>query len=270
MLPGYSQQFKSFVRIAITEDDHIVSRRSGVDPPWATFIGTLIIPPDLGVGSEFGGTSLRAMHAFLEHGQPPVYVGWGSVKCGSSKQMFLLAVRALHLADCRGIVLGGWANLGLDALSGEKDESALLEFCKQNLLVMATAPHEVLFPRCSVVVHHGGIGTTTASLRSGKPTVITPVLYDQFNSANMVNATRVGIGGPHLSSITPSMLASYVTKCILNVEIKKNAEVTGAKIRSRDGSMEGLKFVKNLLELVQDGAYTTELDAWMDAKLKIK
>ena len=43
----------------------------------------------------------------------------------------------------------------------------------RNVLFMKTAPHEMLFPRCSVLVHHGGSGTTMAALRSGIPSVVT-------------------------------------------------------------------------------------------------
>jgi len=269
MLPGYPQQFKKFVRIAIAIDENLIGgRRDGVDPPWATYTGSLIIPQDRCIGPEFGETSLRGMHEFLNTGQAPVYIGWGSVKCGSSKQMFLLAVRALYIAQQRGIVLGGWAGLGLDALSGEKDETNLREFCDKNLLVMETAPHEVLFPQCSVIVHHGGIGTTNASLRSGKPTVITPILADQFDSAKMINSMNVGIGGPHMSSITPLMLSSYIIDCISNVEIHKNAHACGTKLRSRDGIVEICEFIGEVLDTVNDGTYDAQLNAWMDKKLK--
>jgi len=269
MLPGYPQQFRKFIYVAIAMDERTIGgRREGVDPPWATYTGPLIVPQEKCIGSEFGNTSLHAMHKFLDSGQPPVYIGWGSVKCGSSKQMFLLAVRALYLAQQRGVVLGGWANLGLDAIAGETDENVLREFCDHNLLVMETAPHEVLFPQCSVIVHHGGIGTTNASLRCGRPTVITPILFDQFDSAKMVNTEKIGIGGPHFASISPSMLASYIKRCISDVEVKKNAKAHSAKLCSRDGVADNLEFIGTVLGTVHDGTYMAQLHEWMATKLK--
>ncbi|KAI5065210.1 hypothetical protein GOP47_0019905 [Adiantum capillus-veneris] len=41
-------------------------------------------------------------------------------------------------------------------------------------------PYLWLFPKCSLIVHHGGSGTTAAALQSGIPQVICPFVLDQF------------------------------------------------------------------------------------------
>ena len=56
---------------------------------------------------------------------------------------------------------------------------------------MAEASHQWLFPRCSCVVHHGGLGTTQAALRAGVPSVITPVFGDQFHNAPRSHRARM-------------------------------------------------------------------------------
>jgi UDP:flavonoid glycosyltransferase YjiC (YdhE family) len=45
------------------------------------------------------------------------------------------------------------------------------------------APFSQLLPRCAMLVHHGGIGTTAQALASGKPQIITPFSFDQFDNA---------------------------------------------------------------------------------------
>ena len=62
------------------------------------------------------------------------------------------------------------------------------------VLFMKTAPHGTLFPRCSVIVHHGGSGTSNASVRSGTPTIICPIWFDQFDNSAAVNARGIGVG----------------------------------------------------------------------------
>jgi hypothetical protein len=42
-----------------------------------------------------------------------------------------------------------------------------------------------MFCRCSALVHHGGVGTTAAGLRCGKPTVVVPAFGDLFFFADM-------------------------------------------------------------------------------------
>ena len=57
---------------------------------------------------------------------------------------------------------------------------------------MDGAAHGQLFPRCSVIVHHGGAGTTYASAMSGVPCVIVPIFLDQYLHSNLVNKKGVG------------------------------------------------------------------------------
>merc|ERR1719424_1490649 len=97
----------------------------------------------------------------------------------------------------RGIILGGFAQLEsrssrTSAVANESDEAALVAYMAEKILFVRTAPHEWLFPRCAVSVHHGGSGTTAVALRSGKPTIITPCFLDQFGNAEMV--ARCGCG----------------------------------------------------------------------------
>ena len=54
------------------------------------------------------------------------------------------------------------------------------EHLPDSILHIVEAPHDWLFPKVKVVVHHGGAGTVAASLRSGRPSVICPFVTDQF------------------------------------------------------------------------------------------
>ena len=50
---------------------------------------------------------------------------------------------------------------------------------------------EVL-PRCAVLVHHGGIGTTAQAIAAGIPQVIRPMAHDQPDNAARVEKLGVG------------------------------------------------------------------------------
>ena len=47
------------------------------------------------------------------------------------------------------------------------------------------APHEWLFPQCSMAIHHGGAGTTGAALRAGTLNINweCPTLLNHFSKA---------------------------------------------------------------------------------------
>jgi len=45
-----------------------------------------------------------------------------------------------------------------------------------DVLEVDEAPHSLVFPRCRLVVHHGGAGTTASVLESGTPAIVVPIL----------------------------------------------------------------------------------------------
>mmetsp|Transcript_29447 Transcript_29447/g.43013 ORF Transcript_29447/g.43013 Transcript_29447/m.43013 type:complete len:359 (-) Transcript_29447:441-1517(-) len=101
-------------------------------------------------------------------GVPPAYIGWGSMVAVSPEHMTRTAVNSLKLAGMSGIVLGGFAKLDIGMLLKDDNETSednkerelLYEYAKNHVLFLQSAPHDWLFPRCSVTVHHGGAGTT--------------------------------------------------------------------------------------------------------------
>ena len=67
--------------------------------------------------------------------------------------------------------------------SSEKESE--IEFPPECFL-LDKVPHDWLFPRIDAALHHGGAGTTGASLRAGIPTLIKPWFGDQFFWASRV------------------------------------------------------------------------------------
>jgi UDP:flavonoid glycosyltransferase YjiC (YdhE family) len=57
--------------------------------------------------------------------------------------------------------------------------------------VVAGVPHDLLFPRVDVVVHHGGVGTAASAGRAGAVQVIVPHAYDQHASARRLQQAGV-------------------------------------------------------------------------------
>jgi UDP:flavonoid glycosyltransferase YjiC (YdhE family) len=150
-------------------------------------------------------------------GQPaiaPVYIGWGSMVAVSPEHMTRVAVQSLVLAGLPGIVLGGFAKLNIGLLKGETDKD-LYDYATKHVLFLQSAPHDWLFPHCSMTVHHGGAGTTAAALRSGVPTIVTPCIADQFDNAALVRAAGCGLGFKKpLRKTSEAQLADAIKKCV--------------------------------------------------------
>ncbi|HEX5047281.1 MAG TPA: glycosyltransferase [Gammaproteobacteria bacterium] len=120
--------------------------------------------------------------AFLERGDPPVFVGFGSMPAASDAARPLIA--AARTAGRRIVVSKGWADL---ELGGDAPDA----------IAVGDVSHGALFPRVAAVVHHGGAGTTAAAARAGVPQLITPLFGDQFYWAERVVQLGAGATVPH-------------------------------------------------------------------------
>lgn len=137
------------------------------------------------------------LEAFLAAGTPPIYLGFGSMpmrNLASLAQDFAAVCTELGR---RGIVCSGWFALrGGDANDNNKDAPVDLG---PHMLHIKGAPHSLLFPRCCAAIHHGGAGTTAATLHAGIPAVIFPVLGDQTYWASQ--CAKLGVGPPTVISV---------------------------------------------------------------------
>jgi len=199
------------------------------------------------------GATLDELSAFIAAGPTPVYIGWGSMVSVSSEHMVRLAAEALKLAGQRGIILGGWASLSPELLA---ETPELQAFAEKSILFLKAAPHEWLFPQCAATVHHGGMGTTAAALRSGVPTVITPCAFDQFNNARIVERSGAGIAMQQFSKVTPVDLSKAIIKCVTNEDLRQKAAEMGKKLVLEDGPANAVQELdKFFIEEMDTGRY---------------
>ncbi|GAB4443261.1 MAG: glycosyltransferase [Chloroflexi bacterium OHK40] len=181
-------------------------------------------------------TPSAALATFLERGAPPVVIGTGSIGGAQARRLLETSVSALHLAGRRGVLLSGWV--------GDADLEALPGYGEQ-FIVLREAPHDWLYPRASVVVHHGGAGTTGAALRAGVPAVVTPFIADQFFWAR--RAHRLGVGPAPLpaAQLSPEMLADAIRRAE-DPTIRRRAAAVGACVRAEDGIGAAIRAIEAL------------------------
>lgn len=197
--------------------------------------------------SSFFGNNQVAVD-FFKAGEMPVYLGWGSMLVYSKEWMTQLAVRSLKLAGQRGIIVGGWAAVSIDCLDTADDCEELKEYCKDNVLFLQSAPHEWLFPQCRCAVHHGGIGTTQASLGSGCPTIVTPVFADQHDIANRIeNVLKVGKRCSQFAKVTAEELGKAIRTCCEDKSIQENARKLADKMAQEDGCARAQQVIERFL-----------------------
>ncbi len=151
---------------------------------------------------------------FLASGEPPVYLGFGSMRASDQTARTLVeAARALGL---RAILSQGWA--GLTPADGGPD-----------CISIGDVSHAKLFPRVAAVIHHGGAGTTHTAARAGVPQVIVPHNYDQFYWAHRVQTLGIGASGPSRDELSVDSLVE-VLRVSLQPKVLQRARALSAQI----------------------------------------
>ncbi|WP_175442367.1 glycosyltransferase [Humibacillus sp. DSM 29435] len=174
-----------------------------------------------------------ALRAFVDDGSPPVYLGFGSMPTGDPVGVVRTFVTALHRAGRRGIVSSGWADLGAAPLPG-------------TVLAVATVPHDWLFPRCVVVVHHGGAGTTAAALRAGAPQVVVPHIADQPYWGRRVSELGVGSAPLSRKHFDAERLRQAI-EVALSPTVASTARDLGEQLRDENGAGHAASLMHALL-----------------------
>ena len=170
--------------------------------------------PDRALASE--------IQEFLAAGPPPVVFTLGTSAVGAAGSFYHESAEAARRLGVRAVLLiGSFEQNRPDELSSD-------------VLVVERVPHQLLFPRASAIVIHGGIGTTGQALRSGRPVLVVPHGHDQFDNAHRI--TKLGVARTlHPKHYRARRVASELAR-LLGDDYRARAESVAAIVRSEGGA----------------------------------
>lgn len=170
------------------------------------------------------------LSAFLAAGGKPIYVGFGSMPGLDPQNVTTMIVEALRRTGKRGLLATG---------GGALSATAMPEYAH----FIAAAPHDRLLPLVSATIHHGGAGTTAASLRAGLPTAIVPFFGDQLFWGRRVEALGAGPSPLDRKTLSIESLSAAIV-AMEETTIRKNAAELGLAIRDEDGLAAAIGFME--------------------------
>lgn len=135
--------------------------------------------------------------------------------------------------------------LSLVVTTGRDQDPAALGSHPPNVHIERYIPQSLLFPRCDVVVTHGGSGTMMAALREGLPMVITPIAADQ--PLNAQRCAELGVGRVlEPASRTPEAIWEATRDVLEDPRYRERAERIRDEITALPGPDHVVRLIENL------------------------
>lgn len=153
--------------------------------------------------------------AWIAEGTPPICFGFGSMPVESPADTITMIAETCAQLGERALICAGWS-----------DFSGVAHF--EHVKVTGAVNYATVFPACRAVVHHGGSGTTGASLRAGVPTLILSMDANQALWGAQVKKLKVGTTR-RFSATTPRTLLADL-KRILAPDYAVRARTLGVKM----------------------------------------
>ena len=169
--------------------------------------------------------------AFLAAGPPPIHIGFGSMVGFDRERVFGALLDGTH--GRRVLLSPGWAGLPSRRLP-------------DTVFVVGNVPHQALFPHTSMVIHHGGSGTTHSACRAGVPSVVMPCAADQFFWADRLR--RLGVA-PH--ALSHRRLDAATVAAAVSVadapQARARSTALGAHMAQENGAATAVAAINRLL-----------------------
>jgi rhamnosyltransferase subunit B len=163
-----------------------------------------------------------AVERFLAEGPPPLVFTLGSAAVLDAGDFFNQSALTADLLGLRAVLL-----VGTDPRNRPGHAS-------QGLCVAEYAPYSKLFPRASVVIHQGGVGTTANALQAGKPMLVMPYSHDQPDNARRVR--RLGVARViRRPQYTAENAAKRIQHLLQSTAIRQRAAEIGEQLQQEDG-----------------------------------
>lgn len=179
-----------------------------------------------------------ALTQFLEAGETPICVGFGSMVDSNPEALSKIVLEAIAISKQRAVILSGWGGLG---------KAGIADQLKEQIFVIDSVPHSWLFSRVKAVVYHGGSGTTAAVCRAGLPSVVVPYFADQTGWGERLHQLGVSPKPIPRKQLAVEPLAAAIAIATDN-SIQQNAAQLGIKIRSENGVEQTVAIIHQYLQ----------------------
>lgn len=114
-----------------------------------------------------------------------------------------------------------------------------------NMVGEQMLPQTKIIPQVDLVISHGGNNTVTESLHFGKPLVVLPLFWDQYENAQRIDELGFGIR-LDTYTFTDDELVGAVDTVLADTALRERMASMGEAIRARDGLRVGADVIERV------------------------
>jgi rhamnosyltransferase subunit B len=172
---------------------------------------------------------------FLDAGTAPIVFTLGTSAVWVASNFYRESVAAARLLGRRAVLLIG------------DERNRPDEALPAGILAVDYAPYEALLPRACVMVHHGGVGTTSQGLRAGVPTLIVPFAFDQPDNAARAEKLGTSRTLPR-EKYRGTRIAKELDSLLSNAIYTRTARKVSEQLHSENGAANACDLIEGVLE----------------------
>ncbi|MBB5167292.1 glycosyltransferase [Mycobacterium sp. AZCC_0083] len=114
-----------------------------------------------------------------------------------------------------------------------------------NMVGAQMLPQTKVIPQVDLVISHGGNNTVTESLHFGKPLIVLPLFWDQYENAQRVDELGFGVR-LDTYAFPDAELTDAVERLLTDTELRARLADIGSAIRARDGLRVGADVIERV------------------------
>jgi UDP:flavonoid glycosyltransferase YjiC (YdhE family) len=177
-----------------------------------------------------------ALDEFLSAGPPPIVFTLGTSAVGAAGQFYEESMKAAARIGSRAVLLTGGFEQNRPA--GRIPDTVML---------VDRAPHQLLMPRASAIVHHGGAGTVGQALRAGKPMLVVPFGHDQPDNA--FRLTNLGVAKTiRPPSYRNRRVAYELSRLLEDRRVRTRSAQVAATVHNERGAAAAAAAIETILQ----------------------
>jgi MGT family glycosyltransferase len=161
---------------------------------------------------------------------PLVYLSLGSLASGDLELM-------------RSLV-GSLAGMPYRVIVSKGPQHEQLELA-DNMVGEEFLPQASILPHVDVVITHGGNNTVTESLYFGKPMVVLPVFWDQYDNAQRMDETGFGVRLDTYGH-EPRQLPSAIDALVADADLRERLNAVSSRLQEAPGTVRAAGLIERV------------------------